>query len=229
MNQSSSSREADRKEMVRTIEREMEMTQEMTGRSSLDPRVLQAMEKIPRDEFVPEQNRKRAFANQPLPIGEGQTISQPFMVALMTDLLNPRPDDVILEIGTGSGYQAAILAELVDRVYSVEVVGSLAEKAEANLKRLGYNNVFVSCHDGYQGWEEHAPYDGIVVTAAAPKIPQPLVDQLKSGGQLVIPIGKPYMPQKLMIVEKDEQGETSTRDVLGVAFVPLIEGEEKNR
>lgn len=225
MDQSSSSREAGRREMVRAIEREMEMTQDMTGRSSLDPRVLQAMEKVPRDEFVPEQNRKRAFANQPLPIGEGQTISQPFMVALMTDLLNPRPEDVILEIGTGSGYQAAILGELVKRVYSVEVVASLAEKAEETLDRLGYSNISVSCHDGYRGWEEHAPYDGIVVTAAAPYIPQALVSQLKPGGQLVIPVGKPYMPQELLIVEKNERGQTSTRDVLGVAFVPMIEKE----
>ncbi|NIQ95863.1 MAG: protein-L-isoaspartate(D-aspartate) O-methyltransferase [Desulfuromonadales bacterium] len=217
---------ADRDEMIETIEREVEMTRHLTGRSSLDPRVLRAMATVPRDEFVPEQSRGDAFGNHPLPIGEGQTISQPFMVALMTDLLEPEPEHVVLEVGTGSGYQAAILAQLVERVYTVEVIAALAKRAEATLKRLGYANVSVSCHDGSRGWPEHAPYDGIVVTAAAPAIPQALVDQLKPGGRLVVPVGRPYMPQELRMVEKDARGQATTRDILGVAFVPLT-GEQQ--
>ena len=156
-----------------------------------------------------------------MPIGYGQTISQPYIVALMTDLLNPEPGHVILEVGTGSGYQAAILSLLVKQVYSTDIVEPLATEARERLQRLGYANVEVRAGDGYHGWVEHAPFDGIVVTAAAPSIPGPLIDQLRPGGRLVIPVGLPYQFQELMLVEKSEDNKVHTKDILGVAFVPL--------
>ena len=207
--------------LLRDIHREVEYTRNLIGKDALDERVMEAVKMVPRHEFIPADSRAYAYENGPVSIGYGQTISQPYIVALMTDLLNPEPDDIVLEIGSGSGYQAAILACLVRHVYSVEIVPELAIQAKERLRRLAYTNVEVKLDDGYFGWPEHAPFDGIVVTAAAPYIPQPLIDQLKVGARLVIPVGLPYMHQELMLVEKKENDEISTRDVLGVAFVPL--------
>jgi protein-L-isoaspartate(D-aspartate) O-methyltransferase len=209
------------KRMMQDIERGVEQTRSLIGKRALDPRVMEAMKQVPRHEFVPGNAQAYAYENGPLPIGQGQTISQPYIVALMTDLLNPEPEHVVLEVGTGSGYQAAILSLLVKQVYSTEIVEPLATAARERLQRLGYTNVEVGTTDGYDGWVEHAPYDGIVVTAAAPAIPEPLVEQLKPGGRLVIPVGLPYSYQELMLVEKSEDNAIHTKDILGVAFVPL--------
>jgi protein-L-isoaspartate(D-aspartate) O-methyltransferase len=208
-------------EMLRTIEAESALTADMTGIRAIRPKVMAAMAKVPRDEFVPAEMKPHAFANNALPIGDGQTISQPFIVALMTELLDPDPDQVILEVGTGSGYQAAILAGLVRQVYSLDILPDLAQRAKDLLRRLGYANVDVRAGDGYRGWPEHAPFDGIIVTAAASHVPPPLTEQLRPGGRLVIPVGLPYMHQELLLIEKDRGGQCHTRDVLGVAFVPL--------
>lgn len=207
--------------MVEDIEEVVRETRHFIGKNALDPRVMAAMARIPREEFVPPDAKHAAFYNGPLSIGHGQTISQPYIVALMTDLLEPQADDAILEIGTGSCYQAAVLSLLVKQVYTVEIIAALAEEAESRLRRLGYANIATRTGDGYYGWPEHAPYDGIIVTAAAPYIPEPLVAQLKPGGRLVIPIGAPYADQELLVVEKDEAGNIATRSVLAVAFVPL--------
>jgi protein-L-isoaspartate(D-aspartate) O-methyltransferase len=212
-----------REEMLRTIEEEFLLTRNLTGREQLSPAVLAAMRRVPREEFVPEQLRHEAFANYPLSIGEGQTISQPFIVALMTELLEPQRGQTILEVGTGSGYQAAILSLLVDQVFSLEVVPLLAEQAGRRLERLGYGNVAVCQGDGYHGWPEHAPYEGIVVTAAAPFVPPALVEQLRDGGRMVIPVGLPYHHQELLLVEKDASGERKITSILGVAFVPMVQ------
>ena len=208
--------------MLSDIQREVELTRRLTGKDSLDDRVMDAMEQVPRHLFVPDESQIVAYENGPVPIGYGQTISQPYIVALMTDLLNTQPDQVILEVGTGSCYQSVILSHLVKQVYTIEIVEDLAKQARARLKRLGYTNVEVRAGDGNSGWPEHAPFDGIIVTAAAPFIPQALIDQLKTGGCLVIPVGQPYLHQELMVVEKKENGEIDTRDILAVAFVPLI-------
>ena len=212
---------SDNKQMLRDIETEVKLTRNLIGRSAFDGRVMQAMREVPRHEFVPIGARHEAYYNGPLPIGHGQTISQPYIVALMTDLLEPTEHDAVLEIGTGSGYQAAILSRVVKQVYSLEIIEALSLRAAETLERLGYNNVQCRVGDGYDGWEEQAPFDGILVTAASPNIPQPLVDQLKPGARLVIPIGLPYSHQELMLVEKQASGEISVTDVLGVAFVPL--------
>jgi protein-L-isoaspartate(D-aspartate) O-methyltransferase len=182
---------------------------------------MNAMKKVPRHEFLPPDLRYCAYDNGPAPIGSGQTISQPYIVALMSDLLDTKPSDIILEIGSGSGYQAAVLSQLVQQVYSVEIIEDLATTARKRLNKLGYNNVEIRNDDGYFGWSEHAPYDGIIVTAAAPHIPQPLIDQLRTGARLVIPVGFPYSYQELMVVEKRANGEIETQMVLGVSFVPL--------
>ncbi len=211
----------DRESMLQDILWEVEMTRGYIGKDALDARVLQAMREVPRERFVPEELRALAFRNGPLPIGHGQTISQPYIVALMTDLLAPEPEDVILEIGTGSGYQAAVLSRLVRQVYSLEIIGALASTAKQRLAALGYDNVEVYHRDGYQGLPEHAPYDGIIVTAAAQFIPPPLIEQLKPGARLVIPVGQPGWSQTLKVVEKLADGKLAQRDVLGVAFVPL--------
>ena len=208
--------------MLRTIEEETALTAGLTGRRKLSAAVMAAVARVPREEFVPEHLREEAFADHPLPIGAGQTISQPFIVALMTDLLDPQPDQTILEVGTGSGYQTAILALLAARVYSLEVVPELAATACARLERLGYANVAVRQGDGYAGWTEHAPYDGVIVTAAAPFVPAALFDQLRPGCRLVIPVGLPHQHQELLLVEKTAQGERRTTSVLGVAFVPMV-------
>jgi protein-L-isoaspartate(D-aspartate) O-methyltransferase len=210
-------------QMLSDIEWEVKLTRNMIGRAALSDRVMAAMKHVPRHKFIPDALREYAYQNGPVPIGFGQTISQPYIVALMSDLLNTKPSDVVLEIGTGSGYQAAILSELVRQVYSIEVIEDLATMARAHLRELGYDNVEIRTGDGNLGWLEHAPYDGIIVTAAAPHIPQALIDQLRTGARLVIPLGQPYSAQELMVVEKKPNGEIETREILDVAFVPLVE------
>jgi protein-L-isoaspartate(D-aspartate) O-methyltransferase len=183
--------------------------------------VLQVMGTVPRREFVPDRVKGEAYADRPLPIGSGQTISQPFIVAIMTDLLRVGKNDVVLEIGTGSGYQAAVLAHLVRRVFTIEIIPELAKGAAERLRRLGYANIETRVGDGYYGWEEAAPFDGIVVTAAATSIPPPLIRQLKPGGRMVIPVGAPFALQYLTLVEVDAERRATTRQLLPVAFVPL--------
>ncbi len=207
--------------LLQDIEWELQLTRDTIGKDRLDPRIMEAIGKVPRHEFVPLESRTYAYDDGPVPIGFGQTVSQPFIVALMTDLLNPESEDVVLEIGTGSGYQTAVLAELVKKVYSIEIISDLAEKARKRLARLGYENVEINARDGYYGWPQHAPFDGILVTAAAPEIPEPLIEQLKPGGRLVIPVGQPFGYQMLKVIDKEKEGDTIIRDVLGVAFVPL--------
>jgi len=192
-----------------------------TGEEQLDDDVLRSLGTVKRHEFVPENQKRAAYENRPLPIGYGQTISQPYIVALMTELIEPGPDDVVLEIGTGSGYQAAILAKMVKHVYSIEIIEALAEESAARLERLGYDNVTVKLADGYYGWEEHAPFDAIVVTAAASHVPPPLVQQLAPGGRMIIPIGGRFMTQQLLLLEKTDDNEVITRQVAAVRFVPL--------
>ena len=216
-------RQVDVERMLADIREEARYTRRLTGRDTLDARVMQAMASVPRDAFVPDDLQAAAFDNGPLPIGHGQTISQPFIVALMTDLLAPQADDRVLEVGTGSGYQTAVLASLCAQVYSIDVVAALTASAAARLAELGYDNVHTATRSGYQGWPAHAPYDGIIVTAAAPYIPDALLEQLKPGSRLVIPVGEPYGPQALMLLSKDAQGVTERRRILDVAFVPLIE------
>ena len=207
--------------MLRDIEDEVRYTRSLIGRDALDPRVMAAMAEVPREEFVPGFEQAYAYANGPLPIGHGQTISQPYIVALMTDLLSCGPEDRVLEVGTGSGYQAAVLSRLVAQVYSIEIVPELAEEARRQLRHLGYDNVECRQGDGYLGWPGEAPFDGIIVTAAAPAIPPPLVDQLREGARLVLPIGPQFGHQELIVVEKLPGGDLRRTDVLGVAFVPL--------
>jgi protein-L-isoaspartate(D-aspartate) O-methyltransferase len=186
-----------------------------------DPRVLDAMRAVPRHEFVPAEQVDRAYENRPLPIGFGQTISQPYIVALMTELLEVQSHERVLEIGTGSAYQAAVLAELTDQVYSVEIIPGLAERAKKTLERLGYSRVRVREGDGYHGWPEHAQFDGIIVTAAPDHVPPPLIRQLKEGGRLVIPVGPPGSYQTLWRFTK-QQGEVVSENITGVVFVPLV-------
>lgn len=182
---------------------------------------MQAIREVPREAFVPAVERRFAYDNGPLPIGCGQTISQPYIVALMTDLLEVDEGAVVLEVGTGSGYQAAVLSRVVKHVYTVEIIETLAMQATETLASLGYDNVSCRCVDGYHGWPEHAPYDAIIVTAAAVEIPPPLIEQLKPGGRLVIPVGRAYGYQDLIMMEKHRSGEVSEKSILGVAFVPL--------
>jgi len=210
-----------RQSLLEEIRHDFRTTAAMIGKSAPDQRVEQALLEVPRHLFIPPDSRDHAYENRPLPIGYGQTISQPYIVALMTDLLNPQPDHVVLEVGTGSGYQAAVLSRLVKQVYTIEIIEPLAKQAKARLKKLGYANVEVRLGDGYHGWKEHAPFDGIVVTAAASHIPPPLVQQLKPGGRMVIPVGSHFLTQSLLLVEKDKEGNVTTRQLLPVAFVPL--------
>ena len=191
-----------------------------TGRPSFSEAVMTAMGRVSRHRFVPVLQEAFAYENRPLPIGEGQTISQPFLVALMTDLVDPKPGDTVLEVGTGSGYQAAVLAELVAKVYTIEIVEPLGRRARQLLEQLGYRNVEVRIGDGYNGWPEAAPFDSIVVTAAPTEIPTPLIDQLKRGGRMVIPGGS-LDSQFLLLVEKRPDGTTTTRRTLPVRFVPF--------
>ena len=207
--------------LIREIEADVAATAREIGRGTLDRRVMDAMGRVPRHEFVPKAERPYAYENRPLPIGYGQTISQPYIVALMTDLLEVKPGATVLEIGTGSGYQAAILSQLVSSVYTIEIIPDLARSASERLKRLGYANVTVRAGDGYHGWPERGPFEAIVVTAAADHVPPPLVRQLKPGGKMVIPIGGPFFTQYLTLVEKDARGKIRTRQLLPVRFVPL--------
>jgi len=186
-----------------------------------DPLVIESMLTVPREEFVPDNLKKKAYLNQALPVGYGQTISQPYIVALMTELLGIDEDDTVLEIGTGSGYQAAVLAQIVKEVYTIEIIKPLGTKAEKRLKRLGYSNISSKIGDGYFGWEAYAPFDAIIVTAAADHIPPPLIKQLKKGGKMCIPVGQPYFTQVLKLLEKDEQGKIHIYDIIPVIFVPF--------
>ncbi len=209
----------------RLLERVVTETREtggLTGLYELSERVLQAMRTVPRHRFGLPEQRDWAYADMPLPIGRGQTISQPFIVALMTELLALEPEAVVLEIGTGSGYQTAVLATLVRQVYSLERIPELADAAVRRLRDLGLTNAEVRAGDGCLGWEEQAPFDGIVVTAAAGDVPEALIRQLKPGGRLVIPVGLPHQTQDLQVLEKDAQGGIQIRSVLPVVFVPLI-------
>ena len=210
-----------RQELVQIIEDDVRATSAYLGQKTLDPRVLTAIATVPRHEFVPMKLRSLAYVNRPLPIGHGQTISQPYIVAIMTELLRVESHSRVLEIGTGSGYQAAILAELVNEVYSIEIIKPLAEQAATRLARLGYHKVKTRQGDGYYGWEQHAPFDAIVVTAAASHIPPPLIEQLKVGGRMIIPVGSPFMAQELLLVKKEEGEKITTRQILPVRFVPL--------
>ena len=210
-----------REQMIRLIEADVRYTSEYLKQSSLDARVLDAMARVPRHEFVPPQMVDMAYLNRPLPIGHGQTISQPYIVAIMTDLLDIEPGQRILEIGTGSGYQAAILAELGTRVWSIEIIPELGEQAKIRLRHLGYDKVEVRLGDGYYGWPEHAAFDAIIVTAAASHIPPPLLQQLKPGGKMIIPVGSPFSTQQLILITRSQNDEFITRQVLPVRFVPL--------
>jgi protein-L-isoaspartate(D-aspartate) O-methyltransferase len=210
--------------MLKDIAMEVNLTRHLIGKDALDDRVMAAIKQVPRHEFLPADYRFLAYDNDPAPIGSGQTISQPYIVALMSDLLCTKFTDTILEIGTGSGYQAAILSKLVKQVYTLEIIEELSKKATRRLKKLGYNNVMVRTGDGHYGWPEHAPYDGIIVTAAAACIPQPLVGQLRPGARLVIPVGLPYSYQELVVVEKKINGKIEAHNILGVSFVPLVAG-----
>jgi len=210
-----------RQQMLVEIKQMMEMTKSYTGNVSLDKRVEEALMAVPRHKFVPSDSRPYAYENTALPISHRQTISQPYIVALMTDLAAVTSESVVLEVGTGSGYQAAVLSELVNHVYSIEIIEPLGLEAKSVLQELGYDNVTVKIGDGYHGWSEHAPFDAILVTAAAEHIPEQLIQQLKPGGRLVIPVGKQGQPQSLRILTKGADGEIEQRDVLSVAFVPL--------
>ena len=207
--------------MLKEIEEHVRQTSLALDKESLDPRVMEAMAAVPRHRLIPEHIRDSAYENRPLPIGHGQTISQPYIVAVMTDLLKTTPSSRVLEVGTGSGYQAAILAEVVGQVYTIEIIEPLGALARENLAGLGYRNIEVRIGDGYYGWEEHAPFDAIVVTAAASHIPPPLIEQLARGGRMIIPVGSRFMVQQLVLVEKDDEGQVTTRQILPVRFVPL--------
>lgn len=212
-------RQAERDRMVRQIR----------AYGLQDPEVLEAMAAVPRHEFVPEARRRRAYDDTPLPIGHGQTISQPFIVAEMTRLLELDRNSRVLEVGTGSGYQAAVLAHFTPHVYTIEIIEPLAKAAAARLQRLGYTSVTVRHGDGYYGWPGQAPFDGIVVTAAGGEIPPPLVRQLKTGGRMVIPVGSVFGTQSLMLVQKDEQGRVRTTSLMAVRFVPLTRQDTSQR
>ena len=216
----STAQEADRSERVE--ERVRMVREQIQGRGVTDQGVIGAMLAVPRHEFVPASRRDMAYADRPLPIGEGQTISQPYIVALMTELLELEPGDKILEVGTGSGYQAAVASHLADSVFTIEILPGLAEQATLRLREMGYRDVVVKQGDGYDGWPEHAPFDGIVVTAAAGHIPPPLVQQLDVGGRMVIPVGAQFQVQQLVLVEKQLDGSITTRSLLPVSFVPLV-------
>ena len=213
-----------RQQMLSEIEDGLLTTAKYIDKKAFNMQVMQAMNTVPRHAFVPEVIRFKAYENQPLPIGYGQTISQPYIVALMTDLLNPQPGQRVLEIGTGSGYQAAVLSQLVTQVYSIEIIEGLGKATTQLLARLGYDNIETRIADGYDGWSVHAPFDSIIVTAAISHIPPPLVQQLKKGGRMVIPVGTRFQTQYLTLVEKDMAGAITTRQILPVSFVPFTGG-----
>lgn len=195
---------------------------QIIDRGVSDERVIKAMNDVPRHLFVKESLRDLAYADGPLPIGYNQTISQPYIVAYMTEILQPDTHHIVLEVGTGSGYQAAILSKLVNHVYSIEIIPELGKEATSRLDKLGYDNVTVKIGDGYNGWEEHAPFDRIIVTAAPEQIPKKLVDQLKSGGLMVLPVGKTSFGQDMRVVKKDRTGQVTTQETIPVRFVPMI-------
>lgn len=213
-----------REQLLREIEADVRETSSRIGRKQLSGSVMNALATVPRHAFVPEHLRRSAYKNRPLPIGFGQTISQPYIVAIMTDLLDVEETDTVLEVGTGSGYQAAVLSQLVKQVHTIEIIEPLGEQAKTRLADLGYENVSVRIGDGYYGLEAHAPFDAIMVTAAANQIPPPLVKQLKPGGRMIIPVGGAFMTQQLVLVEKSQEGEVSTKQLLPVVFVPLTGG-----
>ena len=215
---------AQRARMVAEVDAMYAETRRETGLAAMSPEVRRALGKVERHRLVPAGEASRAYRNHPLPIGSGQTISQPYIVALSADLLQPKSGDVVLEVGTGSGYQAAVLAEVVSKVYSVELIPSLGNEARKRLEELGYGNIEIRIGDGYAGWPEKAPFDGIVVTAAAPRVPQALVDQLKPGGRIVIPVGREMDIQHLLVLTKRPDGSLEEKRVLPVRFVPLVPG-----
>ena len=217
--------EEQRREMIAAIRAMADHVAAQLGKTALDERVLMAMAKVPRHEFVPIEVQQYAYLNRPIPIGFDKTISQPLMVAVMTDLLELKPDDVVLEIGTGLGYQAALLAELADRVYSVEIIDELAQRAIQRLKRQGYTSVEVRIGNGYVGWPEHAPFDKVIVAAAPDLIPPPLINQLTAGERMVIPVGLP-IAQQLVLVEKDLNGKVTTKEIMPVLF-SVLEGSDQ--
>jgi len=210
--------------MVSEVDAMYAETRAETGLARMSPAVHAALGKVERHRLVPAGQAALAYRNHPLPIGSGQTISQPYIVALSTDLLAPQPHHVVLEVGTGSGYQAAVLAEVVKQVYSIELIDSLGKTAAARLAELGYRNVEVKIGDGYRGWPENGPFDGIVVTAAAPRVPPALLEQLKPGGRMVIPVGGGGDIQYLKLIAKRADGSYDERNVLPVRFVPLVPG-----
>lgn len=206
-----------------TRQRNEMVEEQIMKRGIKDPQILQAMRSVKRHEFVPEHNRHLAYSDRPLPIGHDQTISQPYIVALMTKHLDLDKGDKVLEVGTGSGYQAAVLAEITPNVYSIEIVKELAERARKTLREQGYDNVRIKIGDGYKGWEEYAPYDGIIVTASPSEVPSPLKEQLAEGGRLIIPVGGPIF-QNLVLLKK-ENGKIEREEISGVRFVPMIDEE----
>jgi protein-L-isoaspartate(D-aspartate) O-methyltransferase len=218
---------AERKAMLADIARITFETRGETGREVLSTRVMEAINRVPRHALVPAAEVSQAYRDSPLSIGLGQTISQPFIVALMTDLLDVKRGDKVLEIGTGSGYQAAVLAELGATVYTIEIVEELGREAAQRLPRLGYGSVMTRVGDGQGGWPERAPFDSVIVTAASPEVPGTLVSQLKTGGRLVIPLGSQHGAQTLYVMEKQPDGTVTRRAILGVRFVPLTGGEKR--
>jgi protein-L-isoaspartate(D-aspartate) O-methyltransferase len=212
---------AARARLVEVIESDVRETSVYLDKEALDPRVMEAIATVPRHQFVPDDQRAHAYENRPLSIGHGQTISQPYIVAIMTDLLKLKPGDRVLEIGTGSGYQAAVLAPLTEAVFTIEIIEPLAREAQARFRRLGYANIRSRIGDGYYGWEEQGPFDAIIVTAAADHVPPPLIKQLKPGARMVIPVGGRFLTQQLVLVSKDDDQHVTTRQILPVRFVPL--------
>lgn len=210
-----------------TAKRTAMVRQQIESRDVKDRRVLAAMRAVPRHLFVPADLRGNAYNDHPLPIGYNQTISQPYIVAVMTELLDAGPETKVLEIGTGSGYQAAVLARVVGQVYTIEIVPELAKSSAELLKKLGHENVHVRHGDGYKGWPEEGPFDRIMLTAAPPRIPRALIDQLKPGGRMVAPVGRTVFSQELVVIDKDKQGRTSRRSVFPVRFVPMVPGEKE--
>ena len=217
---------AQRARLVLEVDATYAATRAETGLPAMSPAVRAALGKVERHRFVPAAQQSLAYRNHPLPIGSGQTISQPYIVALSTDLIAPQAGQRVLEIGTGSGYQAAMLAEIVAQVYSIELVPSLGKEAATRLRALGYANVEVRIGDGYAGWPEQAPFDSILVTAAAPRVPEALLEQLRPGGRLVIPVGASHEAQELLLIEKRPDGSFERRSVLPVRFVPLVPGKK---
>lgn len=210
-----------RKNMVKLIKKETKSTSSYLGTARLDKKVIDAVGSVKRHKFVPLKHRASAYDNRPLPIGYGQTISQPYIVAAMTDLLKLKESDSVLEVGTGSGYQAAVLAHIVKKVHTIEIIKPLGLEAKERLKALGYKNIEVQIGDGYYGLESKAPFDAIIVTAAAGQIPPPLLKQLKPGGRMVIPVGSQFYVQQLVLAQKDKNGKVTIKQILPVRFVPL--------